>query len=343
MVVRIEDRALADWSRDDVTAMAEIVSACERRSLPEHPPTPVEEHRDWPYLMAATHDVWNAVATDDGAVVGFGVVLASRSADNPTHGGVEVFVHPDRRREGIATGLLRPLAAWARTAGRTLLNIDATTLDDGHHMLTAMGAERRYVDHRNVLWLDRIPPGLLEDWLARAPERAAGYELIAIDAPTPDEWVEPYCALLDVMNTAPRDDLDWDDEHTTPEEFRAIEARMLEQGRARWTLAAIETASGALAGFTELEWPAHAVDVVDQGNTGVMPAHRDRGLGRWLKAAMVERLRAERPLVNRIETWNAGTNEPMLAINHQMGFTLLEEIGTWQIPLETVEAWLARH
>ena len=44
------------------------------------------------------------------------------------------------------------------------------------------------------------------------------------------------------------------------------------------------------------------------------------GLGRWLKASTALRLMSERPDVRFIETWNAGANEPMLAINRAMGF-----------------------
>ena len=59
--------------------------------------------------------------------------------------------------------------------------------------------------------------------------------------------------------------------------------------------------------------------------------HRNLGLGRWLKAANALRLLDERPEVTTIETWNAGVNAAMLAINHAMGFQPVAEWQEWTL------------
>jgi len=41
---------------------------------------------------------------------------------------------------------------------------------------------------------------------------------------------------------------------------------------------------------------------------------------------MIESLLAEEPGVRRIDTWNADSNGPMLAINERLGFQVVE---TW--------------
>jgi hypothetical protein len=79
-----------------------------------------------------------------------------------------------------------------------------------------------------------------------------------------------------------------------------------------------------------------------QGDTGVWPKHRERGLGRWLKAVNALRLLDEQPEVEFIDTWNAGSNEAMLAINVAMGFRPLENWGIWQAGTDVVAEALAR-
>lgn len=88
--------------------------------------------------------------------------------------------------------------------------------------------------------------------------------------------------------------------------------------------------SGELAGYTELAFPGLWPAAAWQEDTGVWPKHRDRGLGRWLKAANALRLLDERPEIEFIDTWNAGSNEAMLGINEAMGFRPLENWGDWQ-------------
>jgi RimJ/RimL family protein N-acetyltransferase len=52
----------------------------------------------------------------------------------------------------------------------------------------------------------------------------------------------------------------------------------------------------------------------------VVPAHRGSGLGLWVKAEMLRRLRADRPDVTEIETRNSVANDHMWRINDRLGF-----------------------
>src|SRR5262249_47458628 len=146
------------------------------------------------------------------------------------------------------------------------------------------------------------------------------YSLVVIDDVVPDELLDAYVAVLEVMNTAPREELDMEDEHHTPERQRERETRAARRGDHDWILMARHEPTGAIAGYTEIEWMAYSNELVWQGGTAVDPTHRNKGLGRWLKAAMIQRLLAERPTVRYVDTWNAGSNEPMLNINIALGF-----------------------
>ena len=54
--------------------------------------------------------------------------------------------------------------------------------------------------------------------------------------------------------------------------------------------------------------------------TGVRPDARGRGIGKWLKAYMLDRMHRLYPDAEWISTGNADSNGPMLAINMKMGF-----------------------
>ena len=52
--------------------------------------------------------------------------------------------------------------------------------------------------------------------------------------------------------------------------------------------------------------------------------------------AEIERIVAEYPALEKVDTYNADSNEPMLNINVEMGFRPVHISNTWQGPLATV-------
>ncbi|HEX7166609.1 MAG TPA: hypothetical protein VF230_06485, partial [Acidimicrobiales bacterium] len=179
---------------------------------------------------------------------------------------------------------------------------------------------------------------MLEQWVARAKERATDYSLVAFDDRCPDELLERFVDLTMVMNTAPRDDLDMEDWVETPERYREREEKHLAQGVRSWRLIAVHEPTGEFAGYTEFFFPPYSDEQVWQEATGVVPAHRAKGLGRWLKAANLLRLMDERPAAKYVDTWNAFSNGPMLGINIAMGFELVRGYASYQAPTSVLGA-----
>jgi GNAT superfamily N-acetyltransferase len=163
---------------------------------------------------------------------------------------------------------------------------------------------------------------MLERWAASSPD---GYRLVRIDDVVPDELLDVYVAMEAAMDDAPRSDSLAAFRHT-PERRRASEAGHRAAGLHQWIVCAEHVASGQLAGYTEVLLRPYKPWFVEQGDTGVLAAHRGHGLGRWLKATNALRILDERPDAQVIETWNDGSNRWMLAINDEMGF---RPVATW--------------
>jgi len=147
--------------------------------------------------------------------------------------------------------------------------------------------------------------------------------------------------MRDVMNTAPREELDVEDTESTPERLRQVEATLAQRQMERWTMYARHVESGELAGYTEVLWNPNQPDLLLQDDTAVDPRFRNRGLGRWLKAAMLKKVLRDRPTVKRVRTGNAGSNAPMLRINRELGFKLYKSIAVWQVGVDQAREYLA--
>ena len=299
--------------------------------LPGDDPVPFEGWIGDERRLDAFLDMVRFAAFDaaSGDAVGYGRVELDRVNNTHVGWGFVAVADPHRRR-GVGTALWQRLVEVAADDGRTSFGANADEGSPGEHFLTGTGLTRRQTAHQNRLRIADVDRSMLDAWIVRARERAGSYSLRAWDGPTPDELVDGFAACTEVMNSAPRGDLDLADERMTPERLRTLESGRVAAGTSWWTICAIEDATGAFAGFTQLSVPRWRPKLAKQNDTGVDPAHRERGLGRWLKAAMLRRLVDERPEIAVVDTWNAGSNAPMLSINHALGFRLARVAGSWQ-------------
>jgi hypothetical protein len=89
--------------------------------------------------------------------------------------------------------------------------------------------------------------------------------------------------------------------------------------------------NGACVGGTEVTFEAWDARTAYQQNTGIDPAHRGLGLAKWVKAAMLSRVRDEMPDARRVHTGNAFSNAAILAINDTLGFRVISTRTEWQL------------
>lgn len=306
---------------------------------PEDPPTELEEEmRDLraipPFWEVHFWAVWRG-----NEIVATSEVELSRTGDNQHLAWFEIRVLPEMRRRGIAKRLLKLIAEVAQKESRRLMMTwTDSAIPAGEAFAKRLGARVGMISSTNQLNLADLNRELLRQWQQRAPQ--AKFELGLWEGPYPESEIEAIVKLREVMNTAPRDNLEMEDFHRTPEQLRQIEASLAERKTERCTLYAREKQTGKLAGYTEVFWSPFEPETLYQGDTGVFPEYRGHGLGRWLKAAMLEKVLHDRPQVKRVRTGNANSNAPMLKINFEMGFKPYKQWTTWQVELDKVLEYL---
>lgn len=255
---------------------------------------------------------------------------------------VDLAVLPGARRRGLGRVLLEHATDVAQRRGLRL--ITGRTRDNvlpGAAFCRRFGAEQAIVNRENRLDLGSVDRELIDRWMADGPVRAPGYRLQFVAGRTPAGLADQVAQVLNVMNTAPRDDLDISDTLVTPELLAEYEEAHAAAGGDQWAYYAVEESSGRFVGLTGIYVERWAGDRVWVADTGVDPAHRGRGLGKWLKAAITRRILDELPGVRWVITWNARSNDAMLAINEQLGFRTSSINTTWQAATGDLQAVLA--
>jgi mycothiol synthase len=254
----------------------------------------------------------------------------------------DVAVLPDQRRRGLGRLLLDRSARIADRRGlRLVMGRSRENVPSGAAFAQRFGAEVAQVTRENRQDLRTVGSGLLDRWIADSAARAPGYRLVFVAGRTPPDLTERVAEVFNVMNTAPRDNLDVTDVLVTPELVCQYEDAIVAAGDGMWAYYAVEESSGRFVGLTNITMRHGEPDRVHVGDTGVDAAHRGHALGKWLKAEMTRRILAELPDVRWVITSNAGSNDAMLGINSQLGFRTTAVNTTWQIPTDRLVAELA--
>ena len=273
--------------------------------------------------------VWDDDRTD---LLGVACVSWEDYEDNREMSYVELDVAPGARRQRLGASLTQVAIEFAKEQGRPLVGFDASDkVPAAWDFLKAVGAEHKLTGRFSMLKFAEVDRPMLEGWVARAAERASDYELVRWDGACPDEHVDAFVAEQGVMNTAPIENLEFEDEVFTVARLRDREESVAIRNIELSTLVAVHKPTGEMVAHTDVWLPQHWPTKAYQNDTGVNPVHREKGLGRWLKAQMLLNLMDERPLIDNISTWNAGSNAAMLGINYAMGFKTVTEFGEHQV------------
>lgn len=308
---------------------------------PETPHSPFDAWVKHARTKSDFHKVMRWSAFVDGELVAVANLHLDKSGDNDHLCRGDIDVAPEHRRHGIGRALLGPIVDAAIADGRSVLIGGTVQGHDSEQFLKAMGLEQKLLDRRSRLQLDQIPDGLLDRWLDDVPTKAPGYSLIEIESKCQPEYRERFIEVLNAMNDAPREGLDRNDEHVTLEQLDDWERQFEETGGKESCLVVLHDETGDFAGYSHISWEPELPQVLWQQGTAVKAAHRGHAIGRWLKAANLRKVMAENPEARFVDTWNAGSNKWMLAINDDLGFRPYIWYTAWQAQLADIKATLA--
>jgi GNAT superfamily N-acetyltransferase len=330
-----------DRQFSSVTDLNNVINA---EANADDPPSTVEDTRVRLQNIPALY-AFQAWASWDGArVVAMANAFVPRMETNQHVVQFDISVLPEYRRQGLATAFLSEIAKVAeRESRRLLISNSNSTVPAGGKFMEALGATVGLSQRRSDLLKADVDRDLVRSWIDRASERAGGFELVEFVGPYPEVALPAISKMQLAINTMPIDDMDIEAIELSPENLRQIDDAMVAQGNDRWALIAREKSTGKYVGWTDMHFNPRTPRLADVGGTAVTQEYKNLGLGRWLKAAILEKLLTEKPEIERVRTGNAHSNAPMLKINDELGFKPALTLNLWQVDLDTVKEYLARH
>jgi GNAT superfamily N-acetyltransferase len=320
--------SIVRWDGTDqaaVRACHEVATAANAFDDPLGPPLTLRRLSGWLMHPECPIELWVTEGATAGRIAGW-YQLRLPDRENLDRGVLNLFVHPDSRREGIGSALLRHAATRAADHGRSTLRGEALQGTAGAAFAASVGAKAGLVDARRVLALDAIPAGRIAALRDRAARAATGYSLVSWHGRTPDRYLAGFAEVLNAANDMPHDP-GHEEEVWDAGRVREYDEERERRGRNVYTVAAVHDASGELAAITDLDADREAAGWGYQMLTAVTRPHRGHRLGLLVKTAMLEWLAEAEPQLERIMTGNAAVNEHMIAINQELGYELIEPPG----------------
>lgn len=308
----IEVRDPADGELD---AWHTLVAVAHTHDHPDEPP-PEPDQTVGRLLGGERRRLW-AMPYGDG----FGAVASlTLPGDAAVRAGeIEIHVHPGLRRRGVGTRLLGSAARALRADRRATAIAQALAGTPAVPFLESRGFGCVLTTRGLVLRTDEALPRAA-GYAALDP---AGYRLIRWTGVVPDRLAAAFARAKRAMADHDEGESAW-----TPDRVRETAEQVAKRGDELYTVAALH--GTVLTGFTEIVVPGDDPARAFQYDTAVVPEHRGRRLGLWMKAAMLRWLAEERPEIMEIETDNADDNEHMLAVNEALGFRPLREYREYQ-------------
>ncbi|MEY9965906.1 GNAT superfamily N-acetyltransferase [Streptacidiphilus sp. MAP12-16] len=319
-IVRLGADPAPPPSAGEVDAWHAVLAAC---AAVDEPGAAVPERASTAATLRAGRPGTRALrwlAWEGDSVVGIALLRLFDEKDRDHLGRFRIQVHPERRRHGVGTALLAEVRGAALADGRASLIARAGTGAPGDAFLAASGAALAL---ESVLLRLRVAD--CDQAALRATVRAAspGYHLVRWPGVAPGDLIGTFAAAREAMNDMPTDALDhgrtsWDEERV-----RGVAQAIAARGDTLLTVAALGLdgeGQEVVAGFSEIVLPAGDPTRARQSDTAVLKAHRGRGLGLWVKAAMLQWLLGAHPEVQEVATACAVSNTHMIAINEQLGF-----------------------
>jgi GNAT superfamily N-acetyltransferase len=338
----IQELNVKDASLLEYHGLRKLMDVVHKERQPDDPVVPLEETINQMKNLPTFVDLkmW-CVWDDQKNMLAQGNVGLVHTDDNKHLAQFDIIVHPDFRQIGLGKQLLGLIAEAAEADKRSLLLTDTNDrVPAGEAFMLRIGAKRGLEGHVNQLRIEELNQNLIRNWLEQGGKNEGEFEIGIWEGEYPEEKLDEIVQLIELTNQQPLGDLAIEEMHFTPEQLREMEKMDLARGNLRYTFYVLEKATGKFAGYTETVWNANRPEILRQDMSGVFPQFRGKGLGRWLKAAMLERMLKIHPEIKFVRTQNADTNAAMLRINNELGFKPYMTSILWQMEINQVLDYL---
>ncbi|MCS7240692.1 MAG: GNAT family N-acetyltransferase [Candidatus Bipolaricaulota bacterium] len=302
-------RELREDTRD-FAAIVNIDNVCD----PEHRYTVEQFRYDYEKFDTKKYVMRYYLAEVDGKAVGYACYHHMPQRFHPQRFWIWIAVLPEFRHREIGSALYtRILADLQALAAKFLHTSTRETWADTIRFLEKQGFRevmRSWESHLDVTSFDPRP---FEEYLVRVEREGIVLTTLAAEKEADPDWLVKVHALhnavmADVPSSAP----------FTPLSLEEFQRRTLNNPDLLPDGYFLAKKGGEYVGesfvFRIPAEPGH----LSQGLTGVRREYRGKGIALALKLKVIAYAKAHGYTL--IKTWNATTNQPMLAINEKLGF-----------------------
>jgi GNAT superfamily N-acetyltransferase len=339
MTFEIADFDINAASEADLAALLEVVNDIDRELHPRHIDLTAEDFRMFSNNPGT--EEMRLVVREGAELVATATFRHPDDGTNPDILQCSVRVLPEHRRRGIGTMLLRRAVEVADAKDRSeLQGFVFDTAPAGHEFARAIGAEQQLEFHENVVRVDALDREMLQSWVDQGPKRAPGYSIRQVEV-WPEEMLSDIAYLFHVLERDMPMSPSFEAREWNADRVRELQEHYAD-GVDAISVFAIHDQSGRPVGMTDMIRRKTDPSTWMVTVTMVDPDHRGRSLGKWIKgAANLAALERWEGGVYE-ETGNAFINEPMLAINHAMGFEHELTMTDMLLPVGRARSYLER-
>ena len=311
---------------------------------PDDPTRPYDKFKKQILNYSDSYKIKRWVIWEDEIIIAYIIMYVQLEGENRHITDVDIFVRKEWRSKGIAKILLKKLYDETLKENCTMMEFSTfSTVHSGTEFLKIIGAKLGSTEHVNQLKLEDIDMVLMDKWIERAKERASDYELELWKNEYPEDKIDSFVKLYnDFWNSVPLDDLEYKHENISAKWLKNGLEASIKRGWEDWIMVARHKPTNVLAGFTHVVYTGFIKELINQDDTGVAKEHRNKGLGRLLKASMIKLIKEEMSEIKFVRSENAVSNKTMLNINFEMGFKPYYSEAYWQIKVQKVKEYLEK-
>ncbi|MDH5401487.1 MAG: hypothetical protein OEY49_03260 [Candidatus Heimdallarchaeota archaeon] len=255
--------------------------------------------------------------------------------NNKSLGTCDITLLSNFRRFGIGTSILKRFYTELKSNQKEII-MGGSIYPASVKFVESFGGIMGLAGSVNRLTISDLDSSLIDKWILDGEATSPDSKFHVFNE-IPEEYIERVADIMtETLHQIPMDDLEVGQMIFTPETIRQREAEIKLMNKISLT-GIFEESNGQLSGFSNLGYSLDLPEMVKQGLTSVREEYRGKGLGKRIKAIMIKELLKINKSVKFIDTDNANSNAPMLAINERMGFRKYKETYQFQIKLDELE------